>query len=91
MLVGTAAWASLWVRKEGKPGCRRAGDSALHWVANLVPFGADLYEYLLRPFLIYWELAVIAVALLVIFLCFQQVCPIEIAARLRRVLAQKVV
>jgi hypothetical protein len=66
MLFGIAAWHHS-VSEKKETWVSTNWDSALLWVADLVPFGETLYEYLLRPFLIYWELAVIAVALLAIF------------------------
>ncbi|MDX2427866.1 MAG: DUF2235 domain-containing protein, partial [Xanthomonadales bacterium] len=56
---GTHAKTATWVPDKM--------DKALQWIADLLPFGKELYGYLLRPFLIYWGFALTAVALLVLF------------------------
>lgn len=65
-LVGFVAWIhtpkadqSVWVP---------AGlDNAMKWIADLIPFGPTLYEYVIRPLFIYPAYAAIAFVLLMIF------------------------
>jgi uncharacterized protein (DUF2235 family)/ABC-type multidrug transport system ATPase subunit len=63
LIIGFAAWyhtsiayPSTWA-PEGL-------DTAMRWVASLIPFGLTLYEYLVRPFLIYWIFPVSLIGLL---------------------------
>ena len=47
-------------------------DAMLMWLANLVPFGGALYEFLVRPFLIYWYYALLALLLFALFYALRE-------------------
>ena len=65
-MIGFAAWYHTRAEKTD-PWVPDALDKGLDWLAGLLPFGDQLYEYLIRPFFIYPAIAATALGLMLIF------------------------
>ena len=81
-IVGFAGWHHYTERSQ-ETWVPQGLDTALQWITGLIPFGSTLYEYLVRPFLIYWGYAVTAIGLLIVFYAASKFAQ----SKLRRVFA----